>query len=674
MQSIKATTTAVLDAVEDQMPDDADELDDNETNVKNSTATVKVVLVPGGHVMTMAFAIGLTIEEMKHHLASELKVPLEVLQLYLNGRVVEEKQSLMELGIRPHSSTQMEMSSSDPTSYPLRLLRPPEHDSMPDVITVRVQKDEGVFKEVVVEIERSHQKKPFLGGYRHRLTGVEYHNAAVQTLPKKRPDRGVLVHSLGIQTAELKSKLQQCSVDMSTQMTGIGCYVSCVNDKLVTLGEYVTADEYHGRRLKAVICLQSYVRRWLAQEEVEQLRRERARRLAWFDLQERKCKEEKEAQLRERRRRWMNPQTKEDFNLLYHALQKWRSEEEEQINCSLHGAERKAALCALLEQEMEFIAAIGRHQINVEVINQDKIIRNFLNKAAAAHQWRSATGRLFEMDSVPDVRARALKEIYDDISKFPVDQQERRRFLEKLRNTVMEHECQLVWDIIDLIDREMDLMGRDVKEHNLEGLRKRICTLFLQYIRTPAFNPKVIKLLKVHKKPSELQHDMFFCHGCQRYLWSADFDSSPTGCRSRRCRNCTRLDNVARSRDDNSVYQSILRRLRTDEHRLNPETSIPFLLQVDDIRYLIEKVWASCSALNGSRDIYNLVFARWNVQEDWSPWNCILLSKEETSAHTQVEHIHKAYETTFIQWVEQKHSMARQHFNKNPVIAKNLGL
>ncbi|XP_054878630.1 IQ and ubiquitin-like domain-containing protein isoform X2 [Poeciliopsis prolifica] len=621
-------SATVLDAVKDQMPDDADE-QDKEMNVKNSTAT---------------------------------------------GRVVEEKQSLMELGIRPHSSTQMEMSSSDPTSYPLRLPLPPEHDTMPDVITVQVQKDEGVFKEVVVEIERSHQKKPFLGGYRHRLTGAEYHNATVQTLPKKRPDRGVLVHSLGTQTAELKSKLQQCSVDMSTQMTGIGCYVSCVNDKLVTPGKYVTADEYHGRRLKAVICLQSYIRRWLAQEEVEQLRRERARRLAWFDLQERKCKEEKEAQLRERRRRWMNPQNKEDFNLLYHALQKWRNEEEEQINCSLRGAERKAALCALLEQEMEFIAAIGRHQINVEAINQDKLIRNFLNKAAAAHQWRSATGRLFEMDSVPDIRARALKEIYDDISKFPVDQQERWSFLEKLRNTVMEHECQLVWDIIDLIDREMDLMGRDVKEHNLEGLRKRICTLFLQYIRTPAFNPKVIKLLKVHKKPSELQHDMFFCHGCQRYLWSADFGSSTTGCRSRRCRNCTSLDNVARSRDDNSVYQSILRRLRTDELRLNPETSIPFLLQVDDIRYLIEKVWASCSALNGSRDIYNLAFARWDIQEDWSPWNCILLSKEETSAHTQVEHIQKAYETTFIQWIEQKHSMARQHFSKNPVIAKNLGL
>ena len=55
------------------------------------------------------------------------------------GRAVEEQQSLMELGVRPQGSTRMEMSSSDPTTHPLRPLRPPEHDNMPDVITVRVQ-------------------------------------------------------------------------------------------------------------------------------------------------------------------------------------------------------------------------------------------------------------------------------------------------------------------------------------------------------------------------------------------------------------------------------------------------------------------------------------------------------------------------------------------------------
>lgn len=56
-----------------------------------------------------------------------------------SGRVVEEQQSLMELGVRPHGSTRMEMSSTDPATHPLRPLRPPEHDNMPDVITVRVQ-------------------------------------------------------------------------------------------------------------------------------------------------------------------------------------------------------------------------------------------------------------------------------------------------------------------------------------------------------------------------------------------------------------------------------------------------------------------------------------------------------------------------------------------------------
>lgn len=41
---------------------------------------------------------------------------------------------------------------------------------------------------------------------------------------------------------------------------------------------------------------------------------------------------------------------------------------------------------------------------------------------------------------------------------------------------------------------------RGVREGNLDGLRKRISTLFLQYIKTPTFNPEAAKLLKVHTK------------------------------------------------------------------------------------------------------------------------------------------------------------------------------
>ncbi|XP_023144615.1 IQ and ubiquitin-like domain-containing protein isoform X1 [Amphiprion ocellaris] len=665
----EAATQADLpdDAVEPKEPQIAQMAE----NVGNSTATVKVVLVPEGHVMTVAFAIGLSIQELKCHLASELRVPVEVLQISLDGRVVEEQQSLMELGVRPHSSTRMEMSSTDPSSHPLHPLRPQEHDSMRDVITVEVITDEGLFQEVVVEIERPRQQKAFLGGYRHRLTGVEYHHAAIQTLPKRRPDRGVVTFSRDTQTVQLKSQAQQCPVSVSTQMTGIGCYISCMNDKLVTPGKYTTADEYHDRRLRAVICLQSFTRRWLAQQAVDRLKKERQRRLTWLQMQERKRREEKEEQLRDRRQRWMNPERREDLNLLYHALEKWRREEEQQINSSLRGAERKAALCSLLEQETELIATIGRHHITFQNNNYDEIVQHLLDKSAAPHQWRAADGRLIEMDNQHTIRARELRDLYSNINLFTVSQEQRSHVLMTLKRTVNEHKCLLTRDIVDLIDREVDLMKRGVTTRNLEGLRKRICTLFLQYIKTPAFNPAVAKLLKVPQNPSELNKDVFLCRSCHRYLRSTNFIAFARGLTAR-CKDCTRLNNIARPRNEFSCYQNILRRLRADEQQLNKESKIPFLLQVEDIRYLIEVVWLSQSALNASSDLYNLVLVRWVHQRDWSPWNCILLSKEETSAHLEVEDVDKAYETTFIHKVKHKHRLAQRYFSQISTMAEYL--
>ena len=60
-----------------------------------------------------------------------------------------------------------------------------------------------------------------------------------------------------------------------------------------------------------------------------------------------------------------------------------------------------------------------------------------------------------------------------------------------------EHDCKLTKDIVDLIDREADLLMRGTKDSNLTGLRNRISTLFLQYLKTPSFNPQIAKLLKV---------------------------------------------------------------------------------------------------------------------------------------------------------------------------------
>jgi len=66
--------------------------------------------------------------------------------------------------------------------------------------------------------------------------------------------------------------------------------------------------------------------------------------------------------------------------------------------------------------------------------------------------------------------------------------------------TVKEFDCNLTREIVDLIDREADMLNRGRSEVSLEGLRKRLCNLFLQFVETPEFNPEAARFQKVPKE------------------------------------------------------------------------------------------------------------------------------------------------------------------------------
>lgn len=70
-----------------------------------------------------------------------------------------------------------------------------------------------------------------------------------------------------------------------------------------------------------VIVIQTYFRRFHAKKVVEQLREDKLLRLQWEEREELRKKEEREERLRKDYERRMNPKTKEDFELLYHALE-----------------------------------------------------------------------------------------------------------------------------------------------------------------------------------------------------------------------------------------------------------------------------------------------------------------------------------------------------------------
>ncbi|KAF5907521.1 IQ and ubiquitin-like domain-containing protein isoform X1, partial [Clarias magur] len=640
-------------------------------DVGNSTATVKILLMPEGHMMTVAFMIGLTTQDLKNLFSNELRVPSDFIQITLNGNAVEDHQTLMSLGVQPHATVQFEMSSLDPENYPIKAVKPQQQCTMPDVITVRVQTDGGTYQDVVVEIERATQKKPFLGGYRHKVTKTEYHHAGVQTITRRWPDRDIETFSREMQTVQMKKQPQQCTITTSTQMTKPGCYISNKKDKLITPGRYVTADEYHSKRLNAVITIQAHTRRWLAKRLTSQLRLDKELRLAWIEREERRKKEEKEEQIRAEYNRRMNPQNRNDFVLLYNALESWRQEELEHINATLCGAERKAALCALLEQETQFIASIEHHRIAAGEKKQEKAVQVFLNKCAAPKRWQASDGTMTQMDTLHTIRARELRDLYCSLTLGYLSKEERLDVLLTLKHTVKEHDCKLTRDIVELIDREADLLMRSVRESNLEGLRKRIATLFLQYIKTPTFNPQVSKVLRVPQQSEHLKN-VRFCRGCSKFLPSSEFSLTVNSRMLRLCRHCKELDNEARQRKDFSYYKTILKRLCKDESEINPDAKIPYLLQEQDIRYLVDVVWFAQSAFSAWNNLHDLLMVRWDKYCEWSPWNCILLTKEEAAAHLKVRNIHKIYGTMFICDIKHKHSLARKYFSKIPVMVEYL--
>jgi hypothetical protein len=148
----------------------------------------------------------------------------------------------------------------------------------------------------------------------------------------------------------------------------------------------------------------------------------------------------------------------------------WRQDELSRINATLSGAERKAALCQLLEQEAELIASIGRHKIVADKERKELQIKKFLDTAASPRKWIAFDGKMTEMATPYTLRANELRELYNSLSMRYLTQEERMDVLLTLKVTVQEHDSKLTREIIELIERETDLLLRGTKQKSLEGI------------------------------------------------------------------------------------------------------------------------------------------------------------------------------------------------------------
>ncbi|MGH0177130.1 UNVERIFIED_CONTAM: hypothetical protein FKN15_000458 [Acipenser sinensis] len=108
------------------------------------------------------------------------------------------------------------------------------------------------------------------------------------------------------------------------------------------------------------------------------------------------------------------------------------------------------------------------------------------------------------------------------------------------------------------------------------------------------------------------------------------------------------------------------------ERKINCGQIEEVIVQERDLQYLLGIICATQSALSAWDDLYDLVMVQWNKYFEWSPWNCILLTKEEAAAHLKLDNVEQAYGVVFIRKMKHKHTLAKTSFSQIPTMAQFL--
>jgi hypothetical protein len=336
-------------------------------------------------------------------------------------------------------------------------------------------------------------RNPYLGGFRDVRTGIEYHHAYTQTedLRPPKPPRAVQF-TRDTQTTSVVTRSCQTFREGVAQTRRPGFYEDTSRDVVLVPRPYFSAAELLLVRESKALVLQchwrSYVARKTAAERRAKLDAERSLAQAAADTQ-RAAEERKIARDAERR---LNPRSLDDFSILYDEVEAWRLAETDRIKREF--AEdvkgQKAALAALLAKETALISTIERLRSAAGSANRDAQVVALLSSLAAPKVWELSGGADPATVHTPlTTRAAELKALFDELSSPSDDRDARTEVLLSVKYTVREFDCPLTREIVLLVDREVDLLGRGRPAATLDGLRKRLRTLFLTFCTTPEFNP-----------------------------------------------------------------------------------------------------------------------------------------------------------------------------------------
>lgn len=634
------------------------------TSTMNHIATVKFI-TQDGTVFTQNYLNTITVGQIKNLLVDVFTLPASYYTISHKNVDLENHRVLKEFCEKPYNIVEFHLSSRN-VRHSISAILAYENITVADVITVRVETECEGYKDVVVEIEDKSIQKPFIGGYVHRNTLIEYHHAYTQTgppAPKVPPESK---NHRDTQTYFWRNRKTETNYSHATQMTNNSTWIPNINDKILVAGVYETAEEREKRLAVAekVVKIQKWYRSWKLLKLVKFYSDEFRRRVI---REQEDIALYNKANERARRRELITkvfPRTKAEFASVYSMIDRWKKGEIQRISKNYCGPSKIAEFYTLLDREIEMLRTLETHRAKIKNDMKLKKDMQFFEAISTPIKWDSSYKKIpIEMDTLQTQKGR---EYYENFKEFCVegDSEKKLQALLNVKLYLQDHNnCPLATELINLINRACELTARGMRDKHLDMLYNRIRSMMIRHYQQPACNEGVTGH-KLKTKEQHMENNLFYCQRCQRLRTSESFTIDSRVRILNICSSCMWYDKSAEPWINLSPYRFMLRTIRREERMKRATSSYAFILQDRDIFYLVNNIWHGCSAVSENHNVYQLHLCRWLRYEDWSPWNCILLTRDEAKSHLQIRELESVYDQQFISKVNSLHNLAKRHFAK----------
>lgn len=294
---------------------------------------------------------------------------------------------------------------------------------------------------------------------------------------------------------------------------------------------------------------------------------------------------------------------------VYNEIMKWNRNENQKLN-NLNESDRLSQRVNILNRTREFLLITDDEIRKLNKTRRKEKEKRILSIVAAPKIFISKNGKRICMETVLSQRIQRLKILYDNYNNN-VQPLEKINAIIELQNFFRQSlDYEFANDIVELLQTELNLVTRRLTSSS--ALQERIMQYILDFVKQCRINAP----LKTNYFPQNI---------------------------------------------DKRPYRDMLVNVQNNEiEHFKCFTSVCFRMRVPEMYYLVSEIWQNRSIISECTNLLQLRMTRWLITAEWSPDNCILLTKYEMKKHLKTDIAE--YDECFQSKVRNKHLKAKLHF------------